>query len=334
MEFSKLDSIYRIEELLLQCRDKRHDNICKMEFIGEIFIKAIIINNDFQKPIIDPFFLYISMLPNDVIPIDTILSFENVNNKLVVKIYSNNNDNETGIKLNIDLLKRMDITFHKLNKLPEKISFIDSLLKQKLNALRLIKDDWEFLQIYDCILKTYYIFKKMTEHIKRKQITKEQNLESIYYTHLVKGDYRVPYLPIIGSSENASYIHYFNNNSPIAKGSVILMDCGVKNKYGYASDITRTVIDDKSILQKKIYNIVKKAQDSCVEMIKDYLKNNQKISLIYLDDRCIYIYITEFAKLETDERYLEWSDGIVNCKINSFVKAKHFVKNFYTHFIY
>ena len=265
MDFSNLDSINRIEELLLQCRVKRHDNIItNISFIGEVFIKAVIITNDFQKPVIDPFFLYISMLPIDIIPIDSILSFANVNNKLVVTLYSNNNDNVTGIKLNMDLLKRMDIVFQKLNKLPEKIIFIDSLLKDKINSLRLIKDDWEFLQIYDCIFKTNYIFKKMTEHVQRKKITKEQNLQSIYYKILVKGDFQVPYLPIIGSRENASYIHYFNNNSGISEGSVILMDCGVKNKYGYTSDITRTIIDEKCILQKKIYNIVKKAQDSCV----------------------------------------------------------------------
>jgi Xaa-Pro aminopeptidase len=334
MDFSKLNSINKIEELLLQCLNKRHENICtKITLIGEVFIKAVIITNDFQKPVIDPFFLYISMLPIDIIPIDSILSFEIVNNKLVVKLYSNNNDNETGIRLNLDLLNRMNIEYYKLNRLPEKIYFIDSDVKEKINFLRLIKDDWEFLQIYDCIFKTQYIFKKMTELINSKDTTKEQILGSIYYKYLVKGDYTVPYLPIIASNENASYIHYFNNNSSISKGSVILMDCGVKNKYGYASDITRTIIDEKCLLQKKIYNIVKKAQDSCVQMIKEYLNNNQKISLTYLDDRCIFIYINEFAKLEPDEKYLEWSNGIVNCKINSFVKAKKFVKKFYTHFI-
>ena len=335
MDFSKLNSKGNIEDLLLECREKRHANICKEVYhVGEIFIKGILITNDYQKPIIDPLFLYITMLPVDIIPTDSILSFEILNNKLVVKIYSDNNDNETGIKLNIDLLKRMDIIVLKLIRLPIDAPYITNSIKLKLDKLRIIKDDWEFLQIYDCIDKTKDIFGKLTRYIHIKQFTKEQNLESIYYKNLIKGNYRVPYLPIIGSSENASYIHYYNNNCLIKKGSVILMDCGVKNKYGYASDITRTVINEACPLQIKLYNIVKKAHNSCLVLIRQYLSANQtKISFTTLNDRCIYEYIHEFAKLETDERYTEWSDGIINCKLNSFYKAKKFVLNFYTHFI-
>ena len=173
----------------------------------------------------------------------------------------------------------------------------------------------------------------MTTHIKSKQITTEQYLESIYYKYLIKDDYRVPYLPIIGSSKNAAYIHYFNNNCPIMKGSVVLMDCGVKNKYGYASDITRTVINEESELHKKIYNIVKKAHDSCVELIRERLIIKENISLNDIDEQCIHVYIDEFALFETDERYPEWSIGIENCKKKTILKCKQFVKNFYTHFI-
>jgi Xaa-Pro aminopeptidase len=334
MELSNINSREDIEELLLTCRDKRYEQICKkIENKEEVFIKAITITNDFQKPVVDPYFFYISMLPMDIIPTDSILSFQIINNKLVVKIYSNNNDNETGIKLNLDLLKKMGITHYKLYILPEKIVFLNSLLKEKLNKLRLKKDDWEFLQIYDCINKTYDIFKKMTNHIKSNEITSEQYLESIYYKYLIKDEYRVPYLPIIGSSQNAAYIHYLNNNSPIMKGQVVLMDCGVKNKYGYASDITRTIINDKCELHKKVYNIVKKAHDSCVELIRKYLMINQNISLNDLDEQCIQVYIEEFANFEIDTRYPQWSNGIQNCKKKSFLEGKQFIKNFYTHFI-
>ena len=150
MDLSKINSIQDIESLLFKCRDKRYDEICKkIENKEEIFIKGILITNDFQKPVVDPYFLYISMMPVDIIPTDSILSFQITNNKLVVKIYSDNNDNETGIKLNLDLLKKMDIALYNLSILPENIVFLNSLLKEKLNKLRLKKDDWEFLQIYD-----------------------------------------------------------------------------------------------------------------------------------------------------------------------------------------
>ena len=112
MELYNLNSIENIEELLLNCRDKRHTNICNtIGNIGPIYIKAIMITNDFQKPVIDPYFLYITMLPIDIITIDSVLSFEIVNNKLQIKIYTDNNDNVTGIKYNLDLLYFMSIIF-------------------------------------------------------------------------------------------------------------------------------------------------------------------------------------------------------------------------------
>jgi hypothetical protein len=50
MEFGKLNSIKNIEDLLLECRQKRLANICReLGNIGEIFIKGTTITNDFQN---------------------------------------------------------------------------------------------------------------------------------------------------------------------------------------------------------------------------------------------------------------------------------------------
>jgi len=334
MDLDKINSIENIEKLLLQCREKRYANICnQLGNIPTTYIKAILITNDFQKPVIDPYFLYITMLPIDIIAIDSIMSFEIVNNTLQVRLYSNNNDSETGIKYNLDLLKRMGITLEKLDILPLHIKYINYNIKDKLNKLRIIKDEWEFLQFHDCMDITIDIFKKMTKKINDKKISSELELESIYYKHMIKGGFTVPYLPIIGSSVNAAHIHYFNNNSSVSDGSVILMDCGVKNRYGYASDITRTVINEHSDIQNKIYTFVKKAHDSCVEFIIKSLHEHKKISFQNLDDICIKTLINEFGSLKPDERYTQWSEGILNCKLKSFDKAYKFIKKFYTHFI-
>jgi len=334
MELYKLNSIENIEKLLLNCRDTRHTNICNIiGNIGPIYIKAIIITNDFQKPVIDPYFLYITMLPIDIITIDSIMSFEIVNNKMQIKIYTDNNDNVTGIKYNLDLLKRLDIKLENLIGLPANIEYLDYNIKKKLNNLRVIKDDWEFLQINDCMDMTIDIFKNMCHSINSKKISSEQQLESIYYQYMINNGFTVPYLPIIASSVNASHIHYFNNNSSIYSGSTILMDCGVKNRYGYASDITRTIINEQSDIQNRVYAIVKKAHDNCVEFIEQNLNTHKQMSFNNLDSICINTYITEFGKFETDPRYLEWSEGILNCKLKSFNKASRFIKQFYTHFI-
>jgi len=334
MNFSNIKSKENIEDLLLYCRDKRYEKIVKeIVKIGPTFIKSTLIKNDFQKPIVDPYFLYLSMLPMDIITLDSILCFEIDNNRLLLKLYSNNNDNETGIKYNFDLLNKMGIKLYKLNSLPNKLNYISYDIKKKINKLRLIKDDWEFLQIYDCLFKTNHIFKKMTKYVENNKNINERNLESLYYKYLIRGNYRIPYLPIIGSGKNASYIHYINNNDKIDNSSVILMDCGVRNIYGYNSDITCTIINNSSIFQKKIYNIVKKAHDSCVDLISNYLQNKKKVSFNELQDKSINIFIQEFGKFEEDDRYLEWSKGIHSCKNNLNNQANIFIKKFYTHFI-
>jgi Xaa-Pro aminopeptidase len=336
MNFRNINNIKNIQDLLLFCRAKRFDNIVKeICELGPTYIKSVIITNDFQKPIIDPYFLYVTMLPIDIIALDSLLCFEIINKQLVLKIYSNNYDNESGIKYNLDLLNKMGITIYKLNYLPDELTYIGHTLKKKLNKLRLIKDEWEFLQIYDCLYKTNNIFKKMAKYIENDKNVNEGNLESIYYKYLLRGNYRIPYLPIIGSGKNASYIHYFNNNNQtkIDKSNVILMDCGVRNIYGYNSDITRTIINNSSTFQIKIYNIVKKAHDSCVDLIRNYLKNKKKVSLNYLQDECINTFIKEFAKFEDDDRYPQWSKGIHSCKNNLHNESNIFIKNFYTHYI-
>lgn len=331
MDFRYLHNIDAIENLLLQCKENRHSKISDYLENGQsTYIKAVIITNDFQKPVIDPLFLYITMLPMDIIVDDSILLLHKNNDILELEIHSNNNDIISGVQYNLELLKKMNIKLSKL-KYIEPFKYIDKILSMKINNLRQIKDKWELLQIMDSLSATHELFNSFNNDIRNKHISNESILESNYYKIVIQLGFTIPYLPIIASGQNASYIHYFNNNSNIANNTNILIDSGVRNKYGYCSDITRTYIDTTSDIQKQIYNAVNNTHDRCVSYIRNNI-NIKQITLDMLNNVCIDSLIEEFAKFEIDSDYIEWSEGIKQCRLKSSL-AYSFINYFYTHFI-
>lgn len=88
------------------------------------------------------------------------------------------------------------------------------------------------------------------------------------------------YTSIIGAGANATVLHYINNDGELRDGDLLLIDAGAEYK-GYASDITRTfpINGRYTKAQREIYDLVLKAQMSCVEMVRpgtthDELKNH------------------------------------------------------------
>ncbi|MDQ5844546.1 MAG: Xaa-Pro aminopeptidase [Acidobacteriota bacterium] len=77
------------------------------------------------------------------------------------------------------------------------------------------------------------------------------------------------YTSIIGGGANATILHYIDNKDELRDGELLLVDAGAEYK-GYASDITRTFpINGKyTAAQREIYDLVLKAQMSCVEMVR------------------------------------------------------------------
>ena len=77
------------------------------------------------------------------------------------------------------------------------------------------------------------------------------------------------YTSIVGAGANATVLHYINNDAELRDGELLLVDAGAEYK-GYASDITRTfpINGRYSKAQREIYDLVLKAQVSCVDMVK------------------------------------------------------------------
>ena len=73
------------------------------------------------------------------------------------------------------------------------------------------------------------------------------------------------YPSIVGSGENATILHYKENNSPCTDGDVVLIDAGAEFR-GYAADITRSWPTNGSFTepQKELYQIVLDAQIAAI----------------------------------------------------------------------
>jgi Xaa-Pro aminopeptidase len=76
----------------------------------------------------------------------------------------------------------------------------------------------------------------------------------------------VAYNSIIGGGENATILHYVENNMPLKDGDLILIDAGAEY-HGYASDITRTFpVNGKfTPAQREVYDVVLDVQRKCID---------------------------------------------------------------------
>ena len=99
-----------------------------------------------------------------------------------------------------------------------------------------------------------------------KEYEVEAMLEAYFRKHGASGS---SYTSIIGSGGNATVLHYISNQDELKDGDLLLIDAGAEYK-GYASDITRTFpINGKfTQAQREIYDLVLKAQMSCVDMVR------------------------------------------------------------------
>ncbi|MDJ0625788.1 MAG: aminopeptidase P N-terminal domain-containing protein [Candidatus Caenarcaniphilales bacterium] len=152
------------------------------------------------------------------------------------------------------------------NKRIQNISSTQNLIGE----LRLIKEDNEI----ELMKKAAKISAEAHEIALRK--TKagmyEFQIEALIEGHFRENGANWAYPSIVAGGNNATILHYVNNDQKLHKGDLLLIDAGCEYEY-YASDITRTFpIESKFTKpQEKIYGLVLKAQQKAIEQA--HLKN-------------------------------------------------------------
>jgi Xaa-Pro aminopeptidase len=99
-----------------------------------------------------------------------------------------------------------------------------------------------------------------------KEYEIEALIEHIFRRH---GATAPAYTSIVGAGANATILHYINNDGTLEDGDLLLVDAGAEYQ-GYASDITRTfpINGRYTKAQREVYELVLKAQESCIEMAR------------------------------------------------------------------
>jgi Xaa-Pro aminopeptidase len=116
----------------------------------------------------------------------------------------------------------------------------------------------------------------------------EFQVESLVESYMRdRGATGIAYNSIVGGGENATILHYVENNRPLKDGDLILIDAGAEYK-GYAADITRTFpINGKfSKEQREVYDVVLDVQMQCIEATKtgNTVKKRQVFSIELLTE--------------------------------------------------
>jgi Xaa-Pro aminopeptidase len=105
----------------------------------------------------------------------------------------------------------------------------------------------------------------------------EYELEAlIEYGFKIHGAEDVSFPSIVGSGPNSTSPHYWENRRQMQDGDVAVLDVGADLHY-YAADVTRTIpVNGKfSPAQREIYEIVYRAQEAAMQIVKPGVKFSQ-----------------------------------------------------------
>ncbi len=171
----------------------------------------------------------------------------------------------------VDCLNGLKAQVRRGVKAPGSLSDLEPILGE----MRLFKSDAEvdlLRQAARISVEAHKRAMRLCQHMEY-----EYQLEAeLTYEFSRQGCRSVAYDPIVGSGENACILHYTENNQPLRRGDLVLIDAG--GEYGnYAADITRTfpVNGTFSAEQRCIYELVLKAQRAGIAVIKPGLAWNR-----------------------------------------------------------
>ena len=137
-----------------------------------------------------------------------------------------------------------------------------------IRPLRAIKNSWEVKQLEKAINITKTGILSIFQNTKAGMY--EYEAEALLRYEMYRtGLKRFGFQPIIAAGQNATTLHYIENNCKIKKGDLVLLDVGVSYS-NYSADISRTypVSGKFNKRQKAVYQAVLDIQNEVIEMIK------------------------------------------------------------------
>ncbi|KIH93089.1 peptidase [Sporothrix brasiliensis 5110] len=198
---------------------------------------------------------------------------------------------------------------------PSSLVVDSSSLLPAMDSARVVKTAYEI----DLIRKANDVSSSAHAAVLRqlKNMTNESDIEAVFVNHCVAvhGAKHQAYPVIAGSGTNASVLHYFCNDEPLAGRQLVCLDAGAEWDL-YASDVTRTFPISGSFTPKAaaIYAAVQRMQDEVFARFKP------GAPFAYLHLHAAYVAAQELLRL-----------GILKNGSATEILAKGTISAFFTH---
>ncbi|NLU51783.1 MAG: aminopeptidase P family protein [Clostridiaceae bacterium] len=160
------------------------------------------------------------------------------------------------------------LTFSQYEELKNKLTFAKSLvsLGNKIDRIRIIKDADEIERLQEAVTLGCKVFDHIVNFIKPGMKETEVAAE-IEYTMKKLGAKGPSFETIVAAGPRSALCHGTASDYTIKKGDAVVLDFGVIYR-NYCSDMTRTIfIGEPDPELKKIYEIVRKAQEAALEKL-------------------------------------------------------------------
>ncbi|ASN39830.1 aminopeptidase P family protein [Paeniglutamicibacter terrestris] len=149
---------------------------------------------------------------------------------------------------------------------------LDGELTEALSEIRLVKDEWEIAELKKSVAATINGFHDVVRSLDRA-VTHERGervVEGAFFARAREEGNDLGYDTIAAAGNNATVLHWINNNGKVNEGDLLLLDAGVEAESLYTADITRTLpINGKySEVQAKIYQAVLDASEAAFAVAK------------------------------------------------------------------
>ncbi len=154
----------------------------------------------------------------------------------------------------------------RLKKLAPKINLIE--IRPYLTKQRMAKQPAEIDAVQKAINTTLKSFKSIFEKDWFLKHQHEATISANLSYEFAKSGGTVAYPSIVAGGKRACTLHYGQNNQPLQKDELLLVDAGAEFNM-YASDITRVYAPNKmNQKQKDVYSAVKDVQEYVINLLK------------------------------------------------------------------
>ena len=149
---------------------------------------------------------------------------------------------------------------------------LDGELTEALSEIRLVKDAWEIGEMKKSVAATINGFHDVVRSLDRALTHPrgERVVEGAFFARAREEGNDLGYDTIAASGNNATVLHWINNDGTVNDGELLLLDAGVEAESLYTADVTRTLPVNGTFtdVQRKIYEAVLDAADAAFAVAK------------------------------------------------------------------